>query len=55
MAINQYRKVQRPKGTTVITLGKAVPSDWRIVRLHRTRLVKNDKGEFLIVVLQRVV
>jgi len=55
MAINQYRKVQKPKGTTVITLGKAVPSDWRIVRINKTRIIKNEKGEFLIVVLQRVV
>jgi len=55
MAVNQYRKIQRPKGTTVITLGKAVPSDWRIVRLHEARIIKNEKGEFLIVVLQRVV
>jgi len=55
MAVNQYRKIQRPKGTTVVTLGKAVPSDWRIVRVQESKIVRNEKGEFLIVVLQRVV
>jgi len=51
---NDFRKVQRNKGSATLSLGRLIPNDWRIVRIEVLKEPEIDKDKFLILKLERV-
>jgi len=52
---NNYYKVQRARGTAVLTLGKYIPEDWKIVRVMQIVDPKWNKPNEIALLIQKVV